>query len=99
MTTSALSAAAPAAFAVTAAHAAPFSQPISALLTRVSLAYIEPRFKLYLRWRTSVHAPARPLAALRHVHAGCNLLPRSLAGQRLRHDPLAAHGDAGCYTA
>ncbi|VFR36893.1 Glycosidases [plant metagenome] len=50
MTTSALSAAAPAAIAVTAAHAAPSSQPSSAPLTRVSLAYIEPRFKLYLRF-------------------------------------------------
>lgn len=50
MTTSALSAAAPAAIAVTAAHAAPSSQPGSAPLTRVSLAYIEPRFKLYLRF-------------------------------------------------
>lgn len=50
MTTSALSAAVHAAIAVTAAHAAPSSQPSSAPLTRVSLAYIEPRFKLYLRF-------------------------------------------------
>ena len=57
MTTSALSAAAPAAIAVTAAHAAPSSQPGSAPLTRVSLAYIEPRFKLYLRFGE----PARTL--------------------------------------
>lgn len=57
MTTSALSAAAPAAVAVTAAHAAPSSQPSSAPVTRVSLAYIEPRFTLYLRFG----APARTL--------------------------------------
>jgi len=57
MTPSALSAAAPAAISVTAAHAAPSSQPSSAPLTRVSLAYIEPRFKLYLRFG----APARTL--------------------------------------
>ena len=60
MTTSALSAAAPAApaaIAGTAAHAAPSSQPSSTPLTRVSLAYIEPRFKLYLRFGD----PARTL--------------------------------------
>ncbi|HGN2711658.1 DUF2840 domain-containing protein [Pseudomonas aeruginosa] len=57
MTTSALSAAAHAAIAVTAAHAAPSSQPSSAPLTRVALAYIEPRFKLYLRFGE----PARTL--------------------------------------
>jgi len=57
MTPSALSAAAPAAISVTAAHAAPSSQPSSAPLTRVSLAYIEPRFKLYLRFGE----PARTL--------------------------------------
>ncbi|KGA23311.1 transposase [Pectobacterium brasiliense] len=57
MTTSVLSAAAPDAIAVTAAHAAPSSQPGSAPLTRVSLAYIEPRFKLYLRFGE----PARTL--------------------------------------
>lgn len=57
MTTSALSAAAPAAIAVTAAHAAPSRQASSAPLTRVSLAYIEPRFKLYLRFGE----PARTL--------------------------------------
>ena len=57
MTTSSLSAAAPAAISVTAAHAAPSSQPGSAPLTRVSLAYIEPRFKLYLRFGE----PARTL--------------------------------------
>ncbi len=50
MTTSALSAAVPAAFTASAAHAAPCSQPSSAPLTRVALAYIEPRFKLYLRF-------------------------------------------------
>ena len=50
MTTSALSAAAPASIAVTAAHTAPSSQSASAPLTRVALAYIEPRFKLYLRF-------------------------------------------------
>ncbi len=57
MTTSALSASAPAAITATAAHAAPSSQPSSAPLTRVSLAYIELRFKLYLRFG----APARTL--------------------------------------
>jgi hypothetical protein len=60
MTTSALSAAAPAApaaIAVTAALTAPSSQPASAPLTRVSLAYIKPRFKLYLRFGE----PARTL--------------------------------------
>lgn len=57
MTTSALSAAAPPTIAVTAARAAPPSQPSSAPLTRVSLAYIEPRFKLYLRFGE----PARTL--------------------------------------
>ena len=57
MTTSALSAAAPASIAVTAAHTAPSSQSASAPLTRVALAYIEPRLKLYLRFG----APARTL--------------------------------------
>jgi len=50
MTTSALSAAVPAAIAATTARTSPSSQPASAPLTRVSLAYIEPRFKLYLRF-------------------------------------------------
>src|SRR5690606_14490256 len=57
MTTSALPATSLAAIAATAAHAAPSSQPGSAPLTRVSLAYIEPRFKLYLRFGE----PARTL--------------------------------------
>ena len=57
MTTSALSATTPSAIAITAAHAAPSSQSGSAPLTRVSLAYIEPRFKLYLRFGE----PARTL--------------------------------------
>ena len=57
MTTSALSAAAPAAIAITAAHAALSSQSASTPLTRVALAYIEPRFKLYLRFGE----PARTL--------------------------------------
>ena len=57
MTTSALPAAAPVAIAITAAHAAPSGLPASAPLTRVSLAYIEPRFKLYLRFGE----PARTL--------------------------------------
>ena len=39
-----------AAGAATAALAAPSGQPASAPLTRVALAYIEPRFKLYLRF-------------------------------------------------
>ena len=46
MTTSA----SPVAGAATAALAASFGQPASAPLTRVALAYIEPRFKLYLRF-------------------------------------------------
>lgn len=47
----------PVAFAATAALAAPSGQPASAPLTRVALAYIEPRFKLYLRFGE----PARTL--------------------------------------
>ena len=43
--------------AVAAAPVAPSSQPASAPLTRVALAYIEPRFKLYLRFGE----PARTL--------------------------------------
>ena len=46
-----------AAGAATAALAAPSGQPASAPLTRVALAYIEPRFKLYLRFGE----PARTL--------------------------------------
>ena len=42
--------ASPAAGAATAALAAPCGLPASAPLTRVALAYIEPRFKLYLRF-------------------------------------------------
>ncbi|EPM4772776.1 DUF2840 domain-containing protein [Pseudomonas aeruginosa] len=57
MTTSSLSVAAPAAIAATAAHTSPSSQPASVPLTRVSLAYIELRFKLYLRFGE----PARTL--------------------------------------
>ncbi|RWT39099.1 DUF2840 domain-containing protein [Aeromonas caviae] len=49
--------ASPAAGAATAALAAPSGQPASAPLTRVALAYIEPRFKLYLRFGD----PARTL--------------------------------------
>nr|WP_217644333.1 DUF2840 domain-containing protein [Paracidovorax konjaci] len=45
-----MSAAAQPAIAITAAHAAPSSEPASAPLTRVALAYIEPRFNLYLRF-------------------------------------------------
>ncbi|HHK7932059.1 DUF2840 domain-containing protein [Serratia marcescens] len=55
MTTSALSATAPPAIVITATHAAPSNQPSSAPLTRVSLAYIEPRFKLYLRFGEPAH--------------------------------------------
>lgn len=47
----------PAAFTASAAHAAPCNQSSSAPLTRVALAYIEPRFKLYLRFGE----PARTL--------------------------------------
>ena len=57
MTASASSAPAPVAVAATAALAAPSGQPASAPLTRVALAYIEPRFKLYLRFGE----PARTL--------------------------------------
>ena len=57
MTTSALLATAPVVIAATAALAASFGQPASAPLTRVALAYIEPRFKLYLRFGE----PARTL--------------------------------------
>ena len=42
--------ASPAAVAAKAALAAPVGQPASAPLTRVALAYIEARFKLYLRF-------------------------------------------------
>ena len=49
--------ASPAAGAATAALAAPSGQPASAPLTRVALAYIESRFKLYLRFGE----PARTL--------------------------------------
>ncbi|MBM2595944.1 DUF2840 domain-containing protein [Pseudomonas sp. BDPW] len=48
---------APVAIAATAALAAPSGHPASAPLTRVALAYIEPRFKLYLRFGE----PARTL--------------------------------------
>ncbi|KWT79685.1 DUF2840 domain-containing protein [Variovorax sp. WDL1] len=57
MTASASSAPAPVAFAATAELAVPFDQPAGAPLTRVALAYIEPRFKLYLRFGE----PARTL--------------------------------------
>ena len=50
MTASASSALAPVAIAATAALAAASGQPASAPLTRVALAYIEARFKLYLRF-------------------------------------------------
>ncbi|HGQ7767828.1 TPA: DUF2840 domain-containing protein [Pseudomonas aeruginosa] len=50
MNATALSAAAPASIVATATNAAPFSQPAGAPLTRVALAYIEPNFKLYLRF-------------------------------------------------
>ncbi len=47
--------ASPAAGAATAALAAPSGQPASVPLTRVALAYIEPRFKLYLRFGEPAH--------------------------------------------
>jgi hypothetical protein len=50
MTASVSSTPAPIACAATAALAAPSGQPASTPLTRVALAYIEPRFKLYLRF-------------------------------------------------
>lgn len=57
MTAFASPASAPAAIAATAALAAPSSQSASTPLTRVALAYIESRFKLYLRFGE----PARTL--------------------------------------
>ncbi|EPG2416022.1 MULTISPECIES: DUF2840 domain-containing protein [Gammaproteobacteria] len=45
-----IASASPAAGAATAALVAPSGQPASTPLTRVALAYIEPRFKLYLRF-------------------------------------------------
>lgn len=57
MNASASPACAPVAIAATAALAAPAGQPASTSLTRVALAYIEPRFKLYLRFGE----PARTL--------------------------------------
>ena len=50
MTASASPAPAPVACAATAVRAAPSAQPASMPLTRVALAYIEPRFKLYMRF-------------------------------------------------
>ena len=50
MIASASSAPTPVAFAATAALAAPSGQAANGPLTRVALAYIEPRFKLYLRF-------------------------------------------------
>ena len=50
MTASASHAPASVAIAAMAALVAPSTQPASAPLTRVALAYIEPRFKLYLRF-------------------------------------------------
>lgn len=76
MTTSALSATAPPAIAITAAHAAPSSQPSRTPVTRVALAYIEPRFKLYLRfgepartirWQLMVMQAATPLDAVQRI--------------------------------
>ena len=57
MTASASPASTPVAVAATAALAAPSSQSASTPLTRVALAYIESRFKLYLRFGE----PARTL--------------------------------------
>lgn len=82
MTASTAPAAAPAAVAATAAPQPPFiapsSQPASAPLTRVALAYIEARFKLYLRfgeparthqldrwWRSAVFLPGAMLCRIR----------------------------------
>jgi hypothetical protein len=91
--------ASPAAGAATAAPRHLPAQPASAPLTRVSLAYIEHRFKLYLRFGE----PARTHRLDRWRAARCScrtrFLPHPLAGQRLRHDPLAAHGDAGLHAA
>ncbi|WP_323024682.1 DUF2840 domain-containing protein [Castellaniella sp.] len=57
MNASASPATVPVHVAATAALAAPSGQPASTPLTRVALAYIEPRFKLYLRFGE----PARTL--------------------------------------
>ncbi|MGE4451013.1 DUF2840 domain-containing protein [Castellaniella sp.] len=57
MTASTAPATAPAAVASTTAPVVPSGQPASAPLTRVALAYIEARFKLYLRFGE----PARTL--------------------------------------
>ncbi len=57
MTASASPATVSVAVSATAAFATPSGQPASAPLTRVALAYIEPRFKLYLRFGE----PARTL--------------------------------------
>ncbi|MCA0394926.1 MAG: DUF2840 domain-containing protein [Proteobacteria bacterium] len=57
MNASASHAPASVAIAATAALAAPSGQPASTPLTRVALAYVEPRFKLYLRFGE----PARTL--------------------------------------
>src|SRR3546814_18743126 len=49
--------ASPSAGAATAALAAPSGQPASAPLTCVALAYIDPRFKLYLRFGEPARTP------------------------------------------
>ena len=68
MTASASSAPAPVAFAATAAPSPPLlahaTGPTSTPLTRVSLAFLEHRFKLYLRFGE----PARTLRLLSLIH-------------------------------
>ena len=71
----------------------------SALLTRWRWPTSNRASTFYLRFGEPAHAPARPLAALRGRSCWRYVLPHPLAGQRLRHDPLAAHGDAGLHAA
>ncbi|WP_313023931.1 DUF2840 domain-containing protein [Pseudomonas lopnurensis] len=78
MNLSASSAIGPVGIAVTTAFAAPFDQPASLPLTRVALAYIDPRFNLYLRfgepsrilrlnrwWRCAVFLPGAVFCRIR----------------------------------
>jgi hypothetical protein len=67
-------------------------------LTRVSLAFVEHRINLYLRFGHPVRELRldrwRRCAILR---ARRSVLPRALGVQRLRYDTLAAHGAAGLH--
>src|SRR3569832_2455843 len=68
-------------------------------LTRVSLAFVEHRINVYLRFGHPLRTAAESLAALRGLHTGGCVLPRALGVQRLRYDTLAAHGAAGVHAA